>query len=204
MFALGHTGFTLLSAYLVERALSRPGARSGILSRHQGNQDAAGHNILNDKSSIQVNIDYRLVLLGSMLPDFIDKPLALWILPDVFSITRTIGHSALLGGVLLLLGGLLILRTKRTGMIMLALAYLGHLVLDRMWSLPEVMWWPCYGWGFPGEDGAGAIKGWLDTLFSSPTTYITEIVGGIILMAMVFSLRRRRWWLRFLHHGSPV
>lgn len=204
MFVLGHTGFTLLSTYLIERALSRPGARSSILSRHKNNQDTQGHDTLNDKSSIDVKIDYRLVLLGSMLPDFIDKPLALWLLPNIFGITRTIGHSALLGGVLLLLGGVLILRTKRTGMFVLALASLGHLVLDRIWSLPEVMWWPCYGWGFPKEDGAGTIKGWLDTLFSSPTTFVPEIVGGLVLMSMVFSLRRRRRWLGFLHHGRPV
>ena len=70
------------------------------------------------------SIDYRLVMVGALLPDLLDKPLALWLaFPG-----RTFGHT-LLFGVLLLVVSLIILGfTGSRGFLVLSLASAGHLL----------------------------------------------------------------------------
>ena len=136
-----------------------------------------------------------------MLPDLIDKPLALWILPDVFGSTRSIGHTALFGGLLLLLAGLVLACTGKRGLMVLALASAGHLLLDGIWSVPEILWWPYHGWSFEPDGIQGVWRVWLVTLYTEPLIYVPEVIGGLGLMVMVFRLWRRRAWAYLLRQG---
>jgi len=92
---------------------------------------------------------------------------------------------------LVLLGvGWLLYRRKRPGFLCLALASTGHLVLDRMWEMPRILFWPLYGLAFPaeGEPGAAQVPLWWHMLLADPWVYVPEMIGGLILLYFVFRL----------------
>ena len=66
------------------------------------------------------------LLLGMLLPDIIDKPLYYARLSDVFSCTRTVGHTGLLALALLVAG----LLGRRRTLAALATGMFTHLLLD--------------------------------------------------------------------------
>ena len=99
-------------------------------------------------SSSAVWIDYRLILLGSMLPDIIDKPLGIWLLDT----GRSIGHTLVFGSVLVAAGFTLYAWRCSTGLLGLSFASVIHLVLDQMWLAPRTLLWPAYGWSFERGD----------------------------------------------------
>lgn len=132
-------------------------------------------------------IDYRLILLGSLLPDIIDKPLAIWLHVGG---GRAIAHTLVFGG-LLAFAGLLVYAWRRgIGLLSLCFASMMHLVLDEMWLNPGTLFWPAYGWPFQGTDTGvvAALRKWLDALTTEPGAYLPEIVGASLLGVFVFFL----------------
>ena len=95
-------------------------------------------------------------------------------------------------------------RWRTSAVLVLALASTGHLVLDGMWSLTQVLWWPYHGWGFP--EGMASMAGlgqrWLDVL-KEPGLYLPEAAGGVVLGVMSLVLWRRKGWARLLRSGKP-
>ena len=89
------------------------------------------------------NADLRFLLIGSLLPDIIDKTLYL------FSFTnnsRTYGHT-LLFAVLSLFAIMIITNRenpKRKSYLLIPIALLFHLVLDEMWMFSETLFWPSF------------------------------------------------------------
>ncbi len=82
MFLFGHVGLTWGGALLLVRA-SRRLARSAPVAEAAAQRPP------------DAGIDYRFVILGSILPDLIDKPLGLFILRKQISNGRTFAHSLL-------------------------------------------------------------------------------------------------------------
>ena len=152
MFVMGHTGLTLAAAYSVSYLIN-------TLPRRQPEAEASdvpGRSILVTRSRARSNtaqhlrIDYRFILLGSLLPDFIDKPLALWILLEVVNqSSRNFGHTFIFSIGLLAIGLVLLELIRSNRPLLLSLASLGHLLLDAMWHSPSVLLWPFSGWSFP-------------------------------------------------------
>lgn len=158
MFWLGHAGFGLEGARLVDR-----------------------------------DPPLKPVLLGTLLPDFIDKPLyyglswatgrrgaALGIVAG----TRSFGHTLLLTGLLFALGSHRKSRTLKA----LALGMSTHLVLDMasdLWlrtagfSLQAFVW-PLLGWQFP----VYPFYSWRDHITSGkqPFMIVTETLGALLLL----------------------
>ena len=82
-------------------------------------------------------IDHRLVVLGALLPDLVDAPF---------------GHAAvahtLLGAVFLLYGVMAVTvrrRRLRRRLLALPIGVFFHLVLDPIWTVTAVFWWPVQG-----------------------------------------------------------
>ncbi len=107
MFLLAHMGIPLGAIWLPQRATlassylqKRWGAREGPASTISG--PARDRPPL---ASFTGRVDYRLILLGSLLPDTIDKPVGLLILRDFFSNGRIFGHSFLFSLLILAAGG---------------------------------------------------------------------------------------------------
>jgi len=126
-------------------------------------------------------IDYRLVLLGSMLPDIIDKPLGL-VLKDTLGNGRIYAHTLIF--LLLLVGTGIFFWTvyKRPGVLVLAGGSFVHHILDGMWRFPGTYFWPFYGWSFPKDDPEGWFWQWVESFLTDPGVYVPEIIGGIILL----------------------
>lgn len=132
-------------------------------------------------------LDYRLVLIGSMLPDLIDKPLGGVILS--LGNGRIYAHTLVF--LLVLLGaGILIWYWKgHMGGLVLAGGGAFHHLLDKMWQNPDTYFWPLYGWGFPRGDAGTWVARWLAKL-ADPAVLIPEIIGFLILVVFAREMLR--------------
>jgi membrane-bound metal-dependent hydrolase YbcI (DUF457 family) len=160
-------------------------------------------------------IDYRLVLLGSALPDIIDKPIGVVLFASTFHNSRIFAHT-LLFTLLLLAAGLLIYKKRRkTGVLLVGLASLVHIILDSMWLSPETLLWPFLNIG----PAAAAADGWLKTLLSFPSIFddyfklrlmdllrdpsplVFELAGFAVLIYFLVRLCRIKQLGRFFKTG---
>lgn len=139
-------------------------------------------------------LDYRLLVIGAILPDIIDKPLSLLVLPEVLDTTRLIAHT-LLFPLLLFLVWRLDSGRRLSFLLPLAIGSGLHLLLDGMFTMPTTLLWPFMGWNF--------IHGGHTDLFSSlpiPWTLpwnvhwlvFSEILGGLLIARALFKLWRGR------------
>lgn len=149
-------------------------------------------------------IDYRVVLLGAVLPDIIDKPIGRLFFEDTFQNSRLFGHTLLLT-VVLLLGFQLTLRGKTARRwFILPIAMLLHLVLDGMWNHPITFFWPLFGPEFPKMP---ASNYWLDVLLrplQHPVVAAQELIGLIVLLYLgwAYQLHERAPRREFLRTGT--
>lgn len=165
MFVLGHLGITLGLAWLL--AFRWPSIR----------------------------MDYRVLLVGAVLPDLIDKPLG-----AVLGLqARLWAHTLIFLAVLAALGRLRPLHAVTW----LALGVAVHLALDMIWFEPNIALWPLYGWSFPA--GVLNLGGYLEVLLTDPYVQFGEITGSVLLIAFARAHGLFSWSaLRsFLRTGTP-
>ena len=146
-------------------------------------------------------IDYRLILLGSLLPDIMDKPLAIWLHVGG---GRAIAHTLVFAGLLALAGIIVYAWRRGIGLLCLCFASIMHLVLDQMWLDHRTLFWPAYGWSFYAVDTGwmASLRKWLNTLANEPGAYVPEIVGALLLGVFVlFMLARPGVLTSFLRRG---
>jgi hypothetical protein len=98
--------------------------------------------------------DYRLVALGALLPDIIDKPLAWFILGDRVEDNHLFGHTMAFG-LLLGLPGLYLAWRGNPLLISLACGVIMHLFCDPVLREPRTLAWPLYGDTFHSTYGKG-------------------------------------------------
>ncbi len=107
--------------------------------------------------------DMRLVALGSILPDLIDKPLTIWGIGS----GRFIAHS--------LLFTIFVSFISRD----LGFGCVIHLLLDRIWEEPRVLFFPFLG--IP-PTVHHTIYDFIKILLTSRTVQLGEVVGAICLI----------------------
>lgn len=146
MFPLGHLGLSLAAALVLARTVGHP------------------------------SVSPRLVLVGAILPDVIDKPLAL----VGFGDGRSLAHTAVFA--LALVGFLAVL--PRTEFLGLSFGVAMHLLLDGMWGQPDVLLWPALGLGFPA--GEIRLSRFWETLLTDPVVFGGEVSGGLVLALYAF------------------
>jgi len=104
-------------------------------------------------------IDYRIVIVSSLLPDIIDKSL-LKLLESSFTYeSRAIGHSLAFLGFIGIIMAMHWLWTKNVWLLPVFLGILFHDIFDVMWLHPGIFFWPIEGWQFP----APTNEAWLGT-----------------------------------------
>lgn len=130
------------------------------------------------EKGLPAQLDYRLVLIGSMLPDLIDKPLGGVILP--LGNGRIYSHTLLFLLVMLGLGLIIWFWIGKTWGLVLAGGTALHHILDLMWQDPQTFLWPLFGWGFPMGDSGVWLSMWLTNLLK-PQVLIPELIGLLIL-----------------------
>jgi hypothetical protein len=97
-------------------------------------------------------IDYRLVLLGAVLPDLIDAPFGG--ARVMHSVTASV---ALLAIVMLATIGR---RPLRRRLLALVIGVFLHLVVDGAWTDAKVFWWPFGGLSFDDAPLPSVARGW--------------------------------------------
>lgn len=122
-------------------------------------------------------VDLRWAALMAILPDLIDKPMALLAPALIHHNTRNAGHSFL--GSLFVLAALWALRRRVKSPLLLWTCYLGHFLLDRMWqnSYPQILLWPLLG-GLPSCAAGGS------------TDFVYNVAGELIGLACLFAIIR--------------
>jgi inner membrane protein len=138
-------------------------------------------------------LDVRLLMVGAMLPDIIDKPVGDYLFRKTFENGRIFSHT-LLFLILLTASGLILYRAKhQVWALTLAAGDFMHLVLDQMWGVPQTLFWPLMGWQFPFEAIEGFAWSIWDALISNPAVYIPEAIGlAILLWYGVVALKRKQ------------
>ncbi len=136
------------------------------------------------EEKVGLRFDYRIVVLSALLPDIIDKPLGMIILP--LNNGRIVGHTIIFVLALLFVG------LRYRSFLIISLASMLHLVEDEMWNEPETLFWPLMG-NFPREEYGGLYE-YVKTTASEyiPSlshTFIFEVVGAFIIILFLIKHR---------------
>lgn len=208
MLFFGHIGITMgaAKAYDILLSMAEPdnspesGSRSKITAVI-GKRLKLYSRLSRIKSRLNP-IDYRLVLLGSFLPDIIDKTVFL-LAGDRASLSgRDYAHT-LVFNLALLISGLVLLRYRKSWLLIISISSFTHLILDQIWDSPVILLWPLLGPLVKGER-AGWLSGLWYGLLSSPEVYIPEIIGLAILLFLAYRLVKGKNVLSFVRSGTAV
>ncbi len=131
--------------------------------------------------------DPRLIpacVLGSVLPDLIDKPLGILLFSGSIGYGRIYAHSLFFLSLIILMGILVYTKYPRTGLLIFGLAagIFSHHILDAMW-LHTVSWLgPALG---PFADQRSRPDFFLHIFWSEVTNPTEWLAGGFILAFMI-------------------
>ncbi len=206
MLLFAHTGIPLGVAWLSHKAILQ--VRHGSTAKPKvgrGNFASAVDCLPDNHSgtnSLASRLDYRLILLGSMLPDLIDKPLGIWVLRDTLSNGRVFAHTLLFAVLLLAVGVYVYISRRKLNLLCLSFGNMAHLGLDEMWLDPRTLFWPLYGWSFEKTDIGHWLERIIVSLGTEPGVYIPEIVGALLLGIFLVSLIRQGKLYRFFKTGE--
>jgi len=197
MFLLGHMGITLAAAQVMDFAVLR--------GRHlttQGIEEAQQYEgAKSSKPGLISKIDVRLLLLGAVLPDIIDKPLGHIIFRNTLDNGRIYSHTLLFTIILSLAAFYLWKYKHKTWLIPIAFGVFMHLVLDEMWLEPHTLLWPLYGVSFQPGDWDFYWGEIVHRFSLEPSIYIPEIIGGSILIFVAILIVRKKHVHTFLRSG---
>jgi len=192
MLLFGHVGITVAAAKFTDIIFPPE-----VLQRNDSGFRYRMTSAINYFRDTSGNLDYRMIIIGSMLPDIIDKPLFLLFSESGLFTGRSHGHT-LLFALLLLSGGIF---SRKSWLLTLALANLTHLILDSLWNDPEILFWPFLGGFEPYE-----VEGWLTDIWYNlthlPKIYVPEIIGLIVTGYLVYRILKSRGINRFIRQGT--
>jgi LexA-binding, inner membrane-associated putative hydrolase len=161
MYPIAHVVVACGAAYVAEQALRQRQARA----RHT--ETAVG------------GFDYRLVALGALLPDIIDKPLAWFLLFDRVEDDHLLAHT-LIFGIVLAVAGLILASRGDWRLASIAFGVLLHRLCDPIWPELSTVLWPLYGWNFEHSESV---------YFAAYA--VLEVLATAVLVVVL-----RRLWLR--------
>lgn len=211
MLVFGHTGITLAAAVLLNGVLvkshtlatraNQPEEQPQPLPGKAYRQNCSSGTVASWFISLADRTDIRLVLIGSLLPDIIDKPIGHFLFRETFS-NGTIFSHTLLFLIIITIGGLYLYRSyNKSWLLALSFGTFTHLILDLMWLNPRTLLWPLYGLSFQRIDISQWLQGLLHTLLSNPVVGIPELMGVAVVIWFVLVLVRRGRLYTFIRHG---
>lgn len=147
-------------------------------------------------------VDYRLLLVASLLPDIIDKPIGYLIFGGSLFSSKIYGHTLLFLLFLGIVGLVSWNRGRNIAPLILFAGTFAHDILDVMWRHPETFLWPLYGWTFvtPVHEAWGGVI--QIATFFIPKLVILEIVGGFLVMRFLIIIARTNGLHSFLKNGK--
>lgn len=133
-------------------------------------------------------MDLRILVLGAVLSDLIDKPIGSVLFTSYFDTGRIYAHTLLFAAVVL--SGVMAVTRRgtpaRKRWLALPIGVLLHLLLDMPIDA-ETLWWPALGTTFPSF-AEGALVDLVAYLLNSPWVIAQELLG---LAYLVFLYRTR-------------
>lgn len=212
MLIFGHTGITLGAAVLLKSTLARNYPIQPRFNKVMECPESTSkmHSAQSDPArgragwftSLGNLIDIRLLLVGSLLPDIIDKPVGTLFFRDSLSNGRIFCHTLAFLLLITLIGLRLYRNHGKTWMLTLSFGTFTHLIFDQMWLTPKTLLWPLYGFAFEKI----ALTYWIQDIFlallSAPAVYVPEIVGAAILIWFAVVLADRRKVSVFIKYGQ--
>ncbi len=149
------------------------------------------------------DVDFRLMALAAILPDLIDKPLAVFVFPE--------SHAALLYAHTLILHiaawAAAMKSPWKKVLLPYLLAFSGHLIGDRIWLFGQTFLYPFKGRKFLEWRNVGSVrdfgKAYADIAREEPILVYFEIIGLVLLwvFAKENNLYEKRRLLEFLRTG---
>jgi len=132
-------------------------------------------------------LDYRLVMLGSVVPLLDGLTGGAWVLHTLLA------SVVALGIVMLATRGRRLVRRRWLG---IPIGMFVHLVLDGVWTNTNLFWWPAFGASFEGEPLPETTRGGL--------VVVMEVIGLLVLVwgARRFGLASPEARRRFLRTGQ--
>ena len=105
-------------------------------------------------------MDYRILIVASLLPDLVDKPLAGLLESSFVYESRAFGHTLVFLGIIGVLAIIQRLGRKNCWLFPVFIGVLFHDAFDVMWLHREIFLWPMEGWQFskPMDE---AWQGWV-------------------------------------------
>lgn len=204
MLLFGHIGVTLGAAYVLTSIANRVTVFSSPEdSGHADSPALATPSPSSDKSTTAWGfrlrgrvLDWRLLILGALLPDIIDKPIGILFFG---SEGRLLGHT-LIFAIMLGIIGLYLTSRGSPWMLILAVCCVGHLILDGMWTQADILFWPAHGWHMASYDPLNwaAFSDWLNELTQQESriglvVLASELIGGaIVALLLLDEVRKRR------------
>jgi hypothetical protein len=125
-------------------------------------------------------IDYRLVALGSLLPDMVDRAIRAASRRTWRRDQHLLGHTLLLNAPVVVAGIGLARRRRDARILGVGAAAMTHLLVDPVIRSPHTLLWPLFGLAFPESRG-----------LNRPLTILTQLTAGAVVLATLFTLQRR-------------
>ncbi len=212
MLLFGHAGITLGAVVLLNSTLAKiqtittkanqSRERSQASTGMPVSQNSSSSGVPSWFTSLVGRIDIRLLLIGSLLPDIIDKPIGRFFFRETFNNGSIYCHT-LLFLIVITAGGLYLYWDRnKTWLLVLSFGNFMHLILDGMWLTPRTLLWPLYGFSFERID----VNSWIQHLFynllNKPAVGIPELVGAAITIWFVWLLVHRRTLCAFIRSGQ--
>ena len=197
MLTFGHVGITLATGLMIKRALS-----GRYVNTETGRNTATA--VPSDELHLRKifeRMDLRVLAIGSMLPDIIDKPLGNFIFRSTFENGRIFAHTLLFLIAISAAGILLYKRKGSIWLITLAFGSVMHLIEDDIWNMPRTLLWPFMGITFDKYDYGNLLSLWWNEFLHVPSVYIPEWIGIAIVVAFASFLIWRREVKHFLKMG---
>lgn len=153
-------------------------------------------------SNNKIPIDYRVVLVGSILPDIIDKPIGAYLFRSTFHNSRIFAHTLAFSVVLVLLGLYMLYKRRKNNILILGICTSIHLILDSMWLYPGILFWAYYGLKFPQRAEGNWLNSDLIRLITDPSYYLPEIIGFLILAYYFMQVLKNKQLKSFISEGK--
>lgn len=213
MFVFGHMGIALAGALLLDAVI--PGRHCAVAPKAMQPMplpETTSSGFLSVPAarlkSLADRVDIRILFLGALIPDIIDKPIGRVFFRETFDNGRIFAHTLLFLALVTIVGLYLYKKRGSSAGLVLSFGVLTHLLLDAMWFRPQALFWPLLGLSF-GEYPTdlyswSGIQEVLEEVMANPVMTLMalpEVIGALVLMWFVFQVLRVRRVHAFMRYG---
>ncbi|MCJ7689134.1 MAG: metal-dependent hydrolase [Clostridiaceae bacterium] len=147
-------------------------------------------------------VEYRVVLVGAILPDIIDKPIGAYLFRSTFHNSRIFAHTLTFSAILIFIGLYRLYKHRKNNILGLGLCASIHIILDSMWLYPGILFWPYYGLKFPQRAEGNWLNSDIIRLITDPSYYLPEIIGFAIIAYYFWLLVKNKEIKSFIRRGK--